>query len=205
METIKDKLHSRNGEKAVLVLIIIDILLSRIDDIKLEIQLVQTLYDTATPDIASTTGSAASVLSTNNSTWTIMRTTLFWLQVVLRVTFVAEVGLRIATKSLAKFLKSVIDVVDGAVCFLALILKFSLPARESLAFNLLILLRFIRISVLAHKTRAEIEAEYSQKTMLLERHCNEIIHNSEIQTKELGEKLKIAENKFKIMIGDFEV
>jgi hypothetical protein len=171
----------------------------------LEAQLVQTLYDSATPAIASTTGNSMSVLNTNISTWTLLRTILFWVQVALRIGFVLEVGLRIATKSLARFLRNPIDIVDACVCFAALILKFSLSARESLAFNLIIILRLMRIATLIQISRADLEEIYSQKSALLERHCDEMIKISKLETENLAAKLKVAENKFKIMIGEVQV
>ncbi|KAJ3119963.1 hypothetical protein HK101_007086, partial [Irineochytrium annulatum] len=108
-------------------------------------QLYTTLYDLSSPSAASGTENAAKVGSSSNSAgWAATRPLLFWLSMLIRVAFLAEMGLRVAA-DIKGLVTDTLRLMDCVVVVFAAVMKVALPARESLVLDPILLLRLWRV------------------------------------------------------------
>ncbi|KAJ3320766.1 hypothetical protein HDV06_005059 [Boothiomyces sp. JEL0866] len=207
MKVNSEKYHieSVRTHAAVVILVAIDVIVCRKCIINLEISLLGVLFDFATPYVGTEFTSAINTLSTSEPYWTGFRTTLFWISASLRILFTIETLSRIFFTDTSEVLSSPFQIFDAIVVITCLVLKFALSARNTLICNFLIAFRLARIWIILDYMFDQVEEQAQAKQIAVERHCQDLLKNSEIQNTKLAKKLENTQSKLNIMMGETQL
>ncbi|KAJ3209215.1 hypothetical protein HDU67_006319 [Dinochytrium kinnereticum] len=196
-----DALDSRIGAISVLSLV-------ALDGILCQAQLTASLYDPAfSTAIATSSILAASALGvaggSNQRDWQILRNFFFWFSFSIRGLFLLEVVIRIFGRvTPALYFKDPLHIVDLIIIVASLILKPSLPVRESLVANPLILVRLWRLGAMIRNDK-ELELNEYRRMVEEERKMHEVALENQRRIAEAKQKqIDAAHDKLKLLLGE---
>ncbi|KAJ3309151.1 hypothetical protein HDV04_000430 [Boothiomyces sp. JEL0838] len=200
MKVNSEKYHieSIRTHAAIVILVAIDVIVC-------QISLFGVLFDFATPYVGTEFTTAINTLSTSEPYWTGFRTTLFWISASLRILFTIESLSRIFFTDTSEVLSSPFQIFDAIVVITCVVLKFALSARNTLICNFLIAFRLARLWIILDYMFDQVEEQAQAKQIAVERHCQELLKNSEIQNTKLAKKLENTQSKLNIMMGETQL
>ncbi|KAJ1344068.1 hypothetical protein BSLG_001208 [Batrachochytrium salamandrivorans] len=151
-----------------------------------ELSLLSTLFDTATPSAVSTTQQMVYLLETDSPMFTVLRMTLFWFSIAIRLLFLVELVFRILSRTPSAMRNSSFELFDGLIVLLLVPLKFGLVSRIAFVVNFIVVLRISRVYkvfrafnllTLTHfeKEKEELINEWHQRLDVEEKRCRYLI------------------------------
>ena len=193
-ETIGGAFKSMISATVVLTLIYLDLIIC--------IGLVGcSLYDNANPSLSHPYLNIFQLLSTDIAAATIWRNVFFWTHAIIRTVFVVELIVKFYKCGLKALLKP-LPIIDNIAIVVGFVTRFTLSGREALLLNFIIILRFVKHWMLLDNVVYTLEHESDERKVLLERHYEAMLRNADNQTQATVAKLRAAEDKLKVMLGD---
>ncbi|KAJ3098573.1 hypothetical protein HDU97_003918 [Phlyctochytrium planicorne] len=182
---------------------IVIVLLTILDGILGQVQLMLSLYDPAFPNpLASNVNAAATLGASGDEQWGIVRKFFFGFSLGIRCLFLIEITIRLLATNATQYLKNPYHVLDVIVVIAAFILKPSLSARDSIITSPIILLRLWHLGTVIRSGK-EKELEDFKRMVEEERKVHQAaLANQRTLVKATQKQLDIAHNKLKLLLGE---
>ena len=164
--------------------------------------LASLIYDSAQPPLDSNTVAFYKVLTTDSVFWTSFRTGSTWASFGLRMAGVIELVARLFTESdYMAWLMNPIEIIDALLVLTMPPLRFFLLAKYSLTYNLLILLRYIRLYSFFVQVKKNFTHEAEKEILKTERECQHIMSHLKRLKEQAEQELETAQSKLRVLTG----
>ncbi|KAI8827032.1 uncharacterized protein EV422DRAFT_512401 [Fimicolochytrium jonesii] len=188
-------LETRKAHTIVLGLVVLDFLISLA-------ALYEALYDPASPSALDPHLNVTKTLHTSRAGFTGARVFLFAASLLIRTAFLIEIIFRLLATGASTYLRLPYNIFDALIVLLAFFLHMTLPAREALIVNPIILCRLWRVIFWVRCFERELSARFERDVTNMRRTCDIEMGQVVDRNRELEKKLTVNGEKMRVLLGD---